>query len=337
MARRCSYYMARFLIACAILGSGIGTAVRGEYSRRTPIVEAVEKTRAGIVTIKVEKNGNWGRIERSVGTGVIVDAHGYVVSNRHVITGASRITVLLDDGMELTARLAAEEVPSDLAVLRIQAGKRLHALPLGPGSDLLVGETVIAIGHPFGYTHTVSTGIISAVGRTIALPTGEVLSNLIQTDASINPGNSGGPLLNINGELIGINVALREGAQGIAFAINVDTLKQVLSRQLSALKVAGINHGLTCSESIATEGKQRQRVVVDAVAKQTPAAASGLQRGDQILRVAEQPVANPFDVERAMWDRKPGEQITLTVLREGKQLTVGLKLTPAVAREVDSR
>jgi serine protease Do len=328
MARRCST-TAKFLVALVLLGGGTRAAVRADHPRRTPIVEAVEKTRAGIVTVRVEKKSNWGRIERSVGTGVIVDEHGYVVSNRHVVTGATNITIGLEDGTELPARIAAEDVPSDLAILRIHAAQKLHALALGPGSDLLVGETVIAVGQPFGYSHTVSAGIISAVGRTIALPTGEVLTNLIQTDASINPGNSGGPLLNINGELIGINAALREGAQGIAFAINVETLKQVLSRHLSALKVAGIYHGLTCSESVLPEGDQRQRVVVDAVDQQTPAAASGLQRGDQILCVAEQPVINRFDVERAFWDHKPGEQITLTVLRQGKQLTVGLKLTPA--------
>jgi serine protease Do len=322
-------YATQVVVAFAILCSGMGLEARADHSRRTPIVEAVQKTRAGIVTIKVEKKSNWGRIEKSVGTGVIVDAHGYVVSNRHVMTGATYISVVLEDGTELAARIAAEDVKSDLSILRVQTSKQLHALPLGPGSDLMVGETVIAVGHPFGYTNTVSRGIISAVGRKIVLPTGEELSNLIQTDASINPGNSGGPLLNINGELIGINVALREGAQGIAFAINVDTVKQVLSRHLSADKVAGINHGLICSESIVAEGKQRQRVVVDAVAQQTPAAASGLRRGDQIVRVAEQPVANRFDVERALWDRKPGEQITLTLVRQGKELTVGLQLTPA--------
>jgi serine protease Do len=326
MERRWS---AAWLVAVAILTSAIAAQARAQHSRRTPVVEAVEKTRAGIVSIKIEKKSNWGRTEKSVGTGVIVDEHGYVVSNRHVITGASCISVCLEDGTELPATLAAEEPQTDLAILRVQGGKRLHALPLGPGSDLMVGETVIAVGHPFGYSHTVSTGIISALGRKIALPTGEELSNLIQTDASINPGNSGGPLLNINGELIGLNVALREGAQGIAFAINVDTLKLVLSRHLSAVKVAGINHGLICSESIAREGQQRQRVVVDAVTQETPAAASGLRRGDQIVRVAEQPVANRFDVERALWDRKPGENIALTFVREGKELTVGLKLTPA--------
>jgi serine protease Do len=158
---------------------------------------------------------------------------------------------------------------------------------------------------------------------------GEILSNLIQTTASINPGSSGGPLLNINGELIGINVALREGAQGIAFAINADTVKLVLSRQLGACKVSGIEHGLTCKETIVLEGMERQRVVVDAVGGQTPAAAAGLRRGDEILRVAGQTVGNRFDVERALWDHKPGEQIAFTVVRQGKEMTVGVTLTPS--------
>src|SRR5205085_2088984 len=122
----------------------------------------------------------------------------------------------------------------DLAVLRIRSNKKLAALPLAPVDDLMVGETVIAVGHPFGYTNTVSVGIVSALGREITMPTGDVLNGLIQTNASINPGNSGGPLLNVNGEFIGVNVALREGAQGIAFAINTGTVKSFLRQHLSA-------------------------------------------------------------------------------------------------------
>src|SRR5262249_33044819 len=150
--------------------------------------------------------------------------------------------------------------------------------------------------------NTVSTGIISALGREITMPGGETLTNLIQTDASINPGNSGGPLFNINGELIGINVALREGAQGIAFALPAEMVQQVLSRHLSAAKVARVAHGLGCHEWIPDEeGLVRQQVVVDQVTERSPAALAGLQRGDVILRVGDRPVANRFDVERAMW------------------------------------
>jgi serine protease Do len=316
------------ILLTALIGlGGAGTESRAQYARRTPIVEAVEKTRAGIVTVKVEKKGNWGRNKESVGTGVLVDDRGYVLTNQHVVTSATTVQVQLSDGTELSAKVVAEDARCDLAILRIQPKKLLTALPLGPGSDLLVGEEVIAIGHPFGYTNTVSTGIISALGREITMPTDEKLTNLIQTTASINPGNSGGPLLNINGEVIGINVALREGAQGIAFAINAETVKQWLSLHLSAVKVAGVAHGLKCGETVQPEGRHRQRVVVEAVPKDVSDENTGLRRGDEIVRIADRPVTNRFDLERALWDHKPGEQVPVTVVREGRELLVALTLS----------
>lgn len=323
----------RFVVAIAILSSGAGAEIRGEHSRRTPIVEAVAKTRAGIVRIKVEKKNNWGRTEKSVGTSIIVDAHGYVVSNRHVILGASCLSVCCEDGTELPAHVAAEEPESDLAILRVQGGKGLHALTLGPGSDLMVGETVIAVGHPFGYNHTVSTGIISAVGRKIVLPTGEELSNLIQTDASINPGNSGGPLLNINGELIGINVALREGAQNIAFALNADTVQRVLSKHLSARKVSQLGHGLSVKEVVKGVEGRRQQVVVEDVRPKSPAAAAGVKPGDVVVKVGKRPVTNRFDLERALWGVKPGDCVEAAIVREGKDTRVEIRFAGPVETE----
>ncbi len=323
-------FRATFLVAlvAAFIG-GAKTEVQAQYSRRTPIVEAVQKTRNGLVTIKIEKSGSRGRKEIT-GTGVIVDERGYVVTNRHVIASAELVSVTLADGTELKAKVLTDDASYDLAVLRLPPRDdelALQALPLGPGSDLMVGETVIAVGHPFGYTNTVSTGIISALGREITMPNGEVLTNLIQTNASINPGNSGGPLLNINGEVIGINVALREGAQGIAFALNADTVQQVLSRHLSGLRVAGVTHGLNCRETVAEENGPRQRVVVDQVAAKTAAAEAGLKKGDEIRSVADRTVWNRFDLERAFWDCKPGEQIDVVVVRQGKEITVSLELT----------
>jgi serine protease Do len=320
-----------------VLGSGAGTEVQGQNNRRTPIVEAVEKTRAGIVTIKVEKNGNWGKKE-IVGTGVIVDDRGYVVTNCHVVSSAERVNVLLHDGTNVTAQVMNEDPRYDLAIIKIQSKTKLQALQLGPGSDLMVGETVIAVGHPFGYTNTVSTGIVSYVGREITMPSGDTLGNLIQTNASINPGNSGGPLLNINGEVIGINVALREGAQGIAFALNADTVQQVLSKHLSAVKVAGVRHGLSCKETVQSEGEVRSHVVVEQVADQGPAASAGLKRGDEIVRVADQVVTNRFDIERALWSHKAGEKVELTLLRQGKEVSVPLTLaSSAESSRVASR
>ena len=173
----------------------------------------------------------------------------------------------------------------------------------------MVGETVIAVGHPFGFTNSVSTGIISALDREITMPDGETLTRLIQTNASINPGNSGGPMLNINGELIGINVALREGAQGIAFALNADTVQQMLSKHLSAGKMAHLEHGLTCREAVEEDAEARQRVVVDRVAADSPAEAAGLKHGDILVKVGQRTVKNRFDVERALWSYKAGDKV----------------------------
>jgi serine protease Do len=313
------------VLAVAVLG-GAGTEARAQFDRRNPFTLAVKKTRDSIVTIKVEKRGNWGRKD-VVGTGVIVDGRGYVVTNRHVVAGAERVTVVLADGGEVQAQVLVEDSHHDLAILRLPSGRTYKELAFGPGSDLMVGETVLAIGHPFGYTNTVSTGIISALGREIKMPSGETLKDLIQTNASINPGNSGGPLLNINGELIGINVALREGAQGIAFALNADMVQQFLSRHLSAGKVAHLGHGLSCREKVVSEhGPARQLVVVEHVAEKSPAAAGGLRPGDVLVKLARRAVANRFDVERALWDYKAGDKVEATVVRAGKETRVTLTL-----------
>ncbi len=313
------------------LNSGAGTENESAFSRRNPIVIAVQKTRDGIVTIKVPRAGaNTVSTRDLVGTGVIVDERGYVVTNRHVIGSASRtsggtLKVQLADGANLSAEVVAAETALDMAILKLHTKKKLAFLPLAPVSDLMVGETVIAVGHPFGYTNTVSKGIISALNRAITMPTGDVLAGLIQTDASINPGNSGGPLLNINGELIGINVALREGAQGIAFAINAGTVKKFLSKHLNAHRLAGVNHSLNLKEKVVAETGDRQRVLV---AEYSPRACAKLQPGDEVRAVADRAIVNAFDVERALWDKKPGQSVNLKIVRNGQELTLQLTLLP---------
>jgi serine protease Do len=312
--------------AAALAGMVLCGAARGQaVSRVTPIVEAVRKTRDGIISIKVERQGNWGKKE-IVGTGVIVDERGYAVTNRHVVKGAERVSVVLSDRTEIRGQVLLEDSRHDLAILRLFADRKLQALTFAPASDLMVGETVIAIGHPFGYTNTVSTGIVSALDRQITMPEGETLTGLIQTNASINPGNSGGPLLNINGELIGINVALREGAQGIAFALNADTVERVLSQHLSASKVAQLGHGLNVREKVTESEACRQQVVIEAVTPDSPAAEAGLRQGDVLVQLAERTVSNRFDVERALWSCKAGDRVVAAIVREGKTVRVRLKL-----------
>jgi serine protease Do len=224
----------------AVCAGSLFAAESGLYSRRSPVVEAVQKTKASIVTIQVPRQD----AKDLTGSGVIIDERGFIVTNHHVVGSRRQVNVRLHDGTVLSGNVLVVEPSWDLAIVRIEVGKRLPALGLTSVADLMVGETVIALGHPYGYTDTVSTGIVSALDREITMPTGNTISGLIQTNAAINPGNSGGALVNINGELIGINVAVREGAQGIAFAINASTVRTVLNKHFSTLRVGGSEHVL---------------------------------------------------------------------------------------------
>jgi serine protease Do len=306
-----------FLLALMLVSVAAGDDLE-PFPRRNPVTEAVKKSKASIVCIRVPRPGGG---KDMIGSGVIVDERGIIVTNRHVVGANRSVAIALHDGSALTGEVIAADSHCDLAVVRIQTKKKLAALPLAPVNDLMVGETVIAIGHPFGYTNTVSTGIISALDREITMPTQDVISGLIQTTAPINPGNSGGALLNINAELIGINVALREGAQNIAFAINAASVKEFLGKHLSALKVSGVVHGLACEEKVIGETGDRQRVIVAGV----PPDAT-LKSGDEIRAVGGLHVANGFDVERALWGTKPGDHVAFKVVRQGQEMTVILTL-----------
>ena len=289
-------------------------------NRETWVVRVVRQTKDSIVTLKVQKKTSR---KDTVGTGFIVDERGYIVTNRHVVAGAVEIKVCLADGTSFPGEADFEDSAHDLAVVHIKTKKKLKALPLGPAADIMVGEEVIAIGHPFGYVNSVSKGIIAALDREVEMPGGVELKGLLQTTASINPGNSGGPLLNADGEVIGINVALRSDAQNIAFALNADTVQQVLSRRLSASTKLGVYHGLDVRENLGNDGEVRTKVMVHDVAQNTPAAEAGLKEGDQIVKVGELRVNNRFDVERALWDVH-GE-VQATVLREGREVKLPLK------------
>jgi serine protease Do len=297
--------------------------------RETWVVKVVRQTKDSIVTLKVQKKTSR---KDTVGTGFIVDERGYIVTNRHVVAGAVEIKVALSDGTSFTGEVDFEDASHDLAVVRIQTERKLKALPLGPATDVMVGEDVIAIGHPFGYVNSVSKGIVAALEREVEMPGGVVLKGLLQTTASINPGNSGGPLLNADGEVIGINVALRSDAQNIAFALSADTVQQVLSRRLSASTKIGVYHGLDVRETVESEGESRSRVLVHDVASNTPASEAGVKEGDQIVKLGELRVVNRFDVERALWDVHSGDTVSVTVLRSGREVKVPLKFDREVVK-----
>src|SRR5262249_13631586 len=183
-------------------------------------------------------------------TGILLDPRGYIVTNHHVVEDVTLIRVRLADGSTHGARVVGRDAEADLALLKIDAGRPLPVMPLGTAGDLMVGETVIAIGNAYGYEHSVTVGVVSAVKRDVTLNKDISYKALIQTDASINPGNSGGPLLNINGELVGVNVAIRAGAQGIGFAIPVDAMIRVTADLISARKRNGTWHGLVCRDEV---------------------------------------------------------------------------------------
>lgn len=220
---------------------------------------------------------------QSVGSGFVIHQDGYIVTNAHVVERASEIKATFVDGTELDASEVAVDRKHDLAVLKVKAQRPLPFLKLGRSDDLMQGETVIAIGNPLGYEHTVTTGIVSALNRELVFDPNHVYTELIQTDASINPGNSGGPLLNIAGELIGINSAIRGDAQNIGFAIPVNQLHKLLPQMLDIERLRRVSFGVHFDGDMASRPKGGVRV--KSVDPDTPAAKQGIHAGDVLTAI----------------------------------------------------
>ncbi|MBL9003881.1 MAG: trypsin-like peptidase domain-containing protein [Myxococcales bacterium] len=303
-----------------------GTLTAAQQSRRTPVVDAVHRAAPSVVSILTEQRpqynpfGFFGLEEdsedngrTSLGSGVIVEAHGLVITNEHVVAGAARIRVQLADGRELPATLIGADQSFDLAVLKVETqGRELPALRLGTAADLMIGETVIAIGNPFGLSHTVTSGVISALHRVVRAKS-RTYEDFIQTDAQINPGNSGGPLLNIHGELVGINTAVHSGGPGIGFAIPIDRARTIVN---DLLQFGRVRYGwLGIRPGALRQGRRAVGVVVAEVESGSPAERAGLQRGDVISGINED---NTHSVE-AFWDRVgrilAGEEVRLRLQR----------------------
>jgi len=217
---RCSWIV--LPLAAAFVAATAGNPATASEARRSPIVRAIESQRDAVVNIHGQKlvgspgeeNGELKRVN-GMGTGVVIDARGYVVTNFHVVEGVRRIEVTLSSGRTTAATLVSHDPRTDLAVIKLAVDGPLPVVTIGTSSDLMIGEDVLALGNAYGYEHTVTRGIISALHRSVEVSRTQRYDDLIQTDASINPGNSGGPLLNADGQVIGINVAVRAGAQGI--------------------------------------------------------------------------------------------------------------------------
>jgi serine protease Do len=334
-------------LACGLMASGQGwagsPAVISGNPRRTPVVEVVERVRPAVVNIHSERTVKGPAADQffaaaptqhrvnGMGTGIIVDPRGYIVTNQHVVDDVNVIRVRLHDGTSHPARVVARDTEHDLALLKIDAPRPLTTIHLGTSSDLMVGEPVLAIGNAYGYEHTLTTGVVSAIKRDVALNKEVQYKGLIQTDASINPGNSGGPLLNIHGELIGVNVAIRAGAQNIGFAIPVDSMIQATAELLSLRRRTGIRHGLIVRDLVETTNNPVDRSVrAEAVEPASPAFQAGIRDGDIIEAIDGIRIRCSLDVERAFLDKSGGDKMVVMVRRLGevKKLTISLPEVP---------
>lgn len=318
----------------AIIGLGLSltctphAAVAQESSslRHTTTVLAIQRAEPAVVNIEGNKPATPSAAGarpseapqvNGMGAGVIIDSRGYILTNQHVVQDVTRIEVTLSDGTQFVGKLIGRDSTTDLALIKIDARKPLPTIRCGTSSDLMRGEPVIAIGNPFGYHHTVTEGIISALHRNIPVNGAQEYPDLIQTDASINPGNSGGPLLNAEGQMIGINAAVRIGAQGIGFAIPVDKATEVAAELIAQHRGSSVDNSL----SVKTEyeaGKSRLRIVAGR--------AEGLQKGDVITAVADRSVASRLEYELALIDYSNGVEIPINVERNGEPLAAKLSV-----------
>jgi serine protease Do len=308
--------------------------------RETPLVKAVRNSKTAVVNIHSEKTSyssdtvfqnSKGRKVNGMGTGVVIDERGYIVTNHHVVDGVDALTVSLADGSTYDARVVSYDRKHDLAIIKIKAGKELTVMKLGTSSDLMPGETVFAIGNAFGYEHTVTSGIISSLSRDVEVNDTQSYYDLIQTDASINPGNSGGPLLNLDGEVVGINVAIRAGAQRIGFAIPIDQAREVIADLMNVNELQNTHHGLVARD---VKTPEEQKLVVAGAETDSPAAKAGLKEGDVILKVGDVNVLDRVDFERALIGKKAGEKIEVKYKRDDEELVAELEINAYDAQSV---
>ena len=322
------------------------------FLRRTATVRAVEKVGPSVVNVTTSRAARTGPFRptgdpffdrffsdffemrvpessQSLGSGVVIDATGHVLTNEHVVSRADTIRVTLADGRELDAKLIGAEPNFDLAVLELVDPHDVPWTPPGTSSDLLVGEPVIAIGNPFGLSNSVTTGVLSALNRSVRAED-RVYTGFLQTDASINPGNSGGPLLNAEGALVGINTAVYQGAQGIGFAIPIDVAKRVVDELLSKGEVSPVWLGIDVQDldgsiaEVMALPRNLSGALVSRVRDDGPAAHGEVQRGDVIVRIDGAPVRSAREFYEHLERATSGQTLALGVWRKGAERRVSL-------------
>jgi serine protease Do len=275
------------------------------------------------------RGGPFGDMKRrSLGSGLVIDKDGYIVTNHHVVKDADTITVIFYDETEAEAKVIGKDPKTDLALIKVDVNRELPEAKLGDSDTLRMGDWVLAIGNPFGLKYTLTAGIVSAKGREIGAGP---YDDFIQTDASINPGNSGGPLINMKGEVVGINTAIIAGGTGIGFAIPINVARDLLPQLREKGRVSrgwlGVYIQRVTPELAQTFGLDRAKgALVSEVTRGGPAEGSGLEHGDIIVEFNGRPVDQFNDLPRMVAAAPPGEKVTLTVLRKGKEKTIKVKL-----------
>ncbi len=326
--------------ATAVPGGGTGVSIQSESSA---IIEAVQKVGPSVVMIVTQETGGEG-----VGSGVVYDVGGWILTNKHVLAGATSIDVRLKDGRDFKGTVYGNDTLTDLAILKIDGASGLTPAPMGDSSTIQVGELAIAIGSPLGvdYPNSVTSGIVSALGRDItvagdASSSGTNLHGLIQTDAAINPGNSGGPLVDASGRVIGITTALADSAQGIGFAIPIDIAKPImqqalagenLSRPFIGISYMPIDRGLAAKNNLPLDhgawihAEDQTGNPIEAVVAGGPADKAGIKTGDIVTSIEGQPIDPTHPLEDILVHYAPGRTISVELYRDGKYTTVRLTL-----------
>jgi len=344
----------RTLTSASQAPTGLVPAQSVSASRRTAITTAVERVAPAVVTVQTETvervpvdffesfmGGRSGeRRNAGIGSGFVVRADGVIVTNAHVVAGATRVSVAMRDGTTYDATVVGVDESNDLAVVRIKA-KELPVAPIGRSSDLIVGEWSIAIGNPFGFVlgnnePSVSVGVVSAVGRNLAgrSEAGGAYIDMIQTDAAINPGNSGGPLVNASGEVIGVNSSIYSpsgGSVGLGFAIPIDRTKRIVEDLLEhgAVRQPWVGIRLQTPQADNARDAAKAVALVARVVPGSPAERAGVKVGDQVVGAGTRAVRNPFDWEARLLDIRVGETLPITVRRGGRDVRLSLQVTDA--------